>query len=118
MSQFSKDISGNSIADMYATQRGFTLIELLVVIAIIGILSAIILASLGPARDKASDATRIADTNALEKALEMYAIDNNYYPQDGVAGGGHTVDTLAPFLVPTYISSIPQALVSDGDAYV
>ena len=61
-------------------RSGFTLIELLVVIAVIGILAAVILASLNTARAKARDAKRIADLKQVQTALELYRNDNSDYP--------------------------------------
>ena len=60
-------------------QRGFTLIELLVVIAIIGILSAVVLASLNTARNKGSDASVQATFHNIQVQAEVYANTNSGY---------------------------------------
>ncbi len=57
-------------------KRGFTLIELLVVIAIIGILSAIVLASLDTARSKGSTAALYAEFHQLANQASLYGSSN------------------------------------------
>lgn len=52
--------------------KGFTLIELLVVIAIIGILSAVVLASLNTARQRGTDASIRATINNTRAAAELH----------------------------------------------
>jgi len=64
----------------FRERDGFTLIELLVVVAIIGILSSVVLASLGGARESARDSRRQADLDSIQTAVELYANDNGDYP--------------------------------------
>ncbi len=74
---------------------GFTLIELLVVIAIIGLLSAIVLASLNTARNKGKDAAIQEDVSQLQTLMELNYSDSGSYgalqigwvPQSGACTG-------------------------------
>lgn len=60
--------------------KGFTLIELLVVIAIIGILSAVVLASLSTARSKGKDASMQESMSGMRSAMEIwYGNNSNSY---------------------------------------
>ena len=70
--------------------KGFTLIELLVVIAIIGILSAVVLASLDSARNKATDASARADLDSARAQSELYydSKSNSYLSVCTTATGG------------------------------
>jgi uncharacterized protein (TIGR02145 family)/prepilin-type N-terminal cleavage/methylation domain-containing protein len=76
--------------NMKNNKSAFTLIELLVVVAIIGILSTLAVIALQSSRADSRDAKRLADVRQIQKALEMYFLENGSYPSDissGIASG-------------------------------
>lgn len=102
---------------------GFTLIELLVVVAIIGLLAAVVLASLDTAKSKSSDTQAVANLKQLETALSLFALDHGgKYPAtsgwyagtivcNNTYGSGHSYSGptgYIPNLAPTYISVLPE----------
>ena len=91
-------------------QKGFTLIELLVVISIIGILSSIVLISMGGAREKARDARRSSDIRQIGTALELYYTDIEAYAG---ASGSATM----PTAISTYMTDVPVDPTSSVGAY-
>ncbi|MEM7707045.1 MAG: type II secretion system major pseudopilin GspG [Pseudomonadota bacterium] len=60
--------------------RGFTLIEILVVVVIIGILSSVVVLNLGGVTDDARRQAALTDIRTLEQALEIYKLNNTFYP--------------------------------------
>jgi len=71
---------------MGVRKSGFTLIELLIAIAIIGLLTAVVLVSLGTARRNARDARRLEELKTVIAAIDLYADrKNGVYPTDGGA---------------------------------
>lgn len=86
----------------FSFNSAFTLIELLVVIAIIGILAAVIMASLSDAREQALVRTAQAEMKSLHTAIEVLRTDTNLYPHKKkdycppVSMSGNEVDLSLP----------------------
>ena len=90
-------------------KRAFTLIELLVVIAIIGILTGIVLISLGGARTKARDAKRNSDIRQILSAQEVYYSNNEEY----LTHAGPDVPAIGD-----YLSAVDDPQASAGRHYI
>ena len=61
-------------------QRGFSLIEIMVVVVILGILSALIIPKIMSRPDEARKVKAKSDVLAIQNALDLYKLDNGFYP--------------------------------------
>jgi type IV pilus assembly protein PilA len=89
--------------------QGFTLIELLVVIAIIGILSAVVLASLNTARTKGADAAIQSDLATIQTQAEIYYGDNSNAYGGAAVTGNCTRNLFAESTITKAINGIKSA---------
>jgi type IV pilus assembly protein PilA len=98
-------------------EEGFTLVELLIVIGILGVLLAIVLVALNPARQfsQANNTKRRNDVNAILNAVHQFGADNNgTIPANiptaapaGVIGDGVGQADICDDIVPLYLAQLP-----------
>ncbi len=60
--------------------KGFTLIEIMVVVVILGILASLIVPKIMSRPEQARIVKAKQDIRAIETALELYKLDNGFYP--------------------------------------
>jgi type II secretion system protein G len=98
--------------------QGFTIVELLIVIVVIGILAAITVVAYNGIQQRGRDARRLADIKSVDRALQLYYVDNGSYPSTSTLDDALTDSTCAigskstnwvPGLVPTYLPRLPQS---------
>jgi len=62
------------------SQSGFTLIEIMIVVIILAILAAAVIPRLTGRTQQAKESRAMADIETLSLALDLYAIDNGFFP--------------------------------------
>lgn len=85
----------------FISKKGFTILELLIVVAIIGLLSAVVLASLNSSRSKGRDAKRIEEIRQVINALELhYSATGQYLSRAQFRNTDKATNPLSKYLWP------------------
>ena len=99
------------------------IVELLVVIAIIGVLSAVVLASLNTARSKGNDAAIESNLSTIQTQAEVdyasntyYTLANSYGSNSALSTGCSAASTI--FADPTIANAAAQAETANGSGTV
>jgi len=88
-------------------EQGFTLIEIMVVVFILGLLVTLVAPRIIGRTDEARRTKAAADIKAIEQALDLFKLDNGYYPPSLdalVAGSGGTGRNFNP---EGYLDKVP-----------
>jgi prepilin-type N-terminal cleavage/methylation domain-containing protein len=72
---------------------GFTIVELLIVIVVIAVLASIVIVAYNGMQARAKDAERTSDIQAIAKKLELFYVDNGYYPPFSNSGTGLSISS-------------------------
>ena len=97
---------------------GFTVVELLVVILVIGILASVTVVAYSGVRERATLDRINSNLMSIKKGLALYRADTGKYPNAcGAEGAACAVSSLSSYLVPGYMSALPDAGVSLSYVY-
>lgn len=96
---------------MKQQQSGFSLIEIMVVVVILGILAALVVPKIINRPDEARIVKAKQDVLAIQNALELYKLDNGFYPstdQGLLALVEKPTSSPVPTDWKTYLKSLPK----------
>ena len=92
-------------------QRGFSLIEIMVVVVILGILAALVVPKIINRPDEARVVKAKQDVMSIQRALDLYKLDNGFYPStdQGISALVHQPNAgPTPNNWQSYLKSVPK----------
>jgi general secretion pathway protein G len=92
-----------------ASQAGFTLIEIMVVVFILGLLVTLVAPRIIGRTDEARVTKAKADIKAIEEAMNMFKLDNGFYPSaaEGIGALVQAPPRAKRFNPDGYLSKVP-----------